>query len=69
MKFALQFNGVAAAFGQPSTAMLADVVIRGYPVGARAHDNKGFVCDIVGDVVTDLRNLFNTAGHLPYTGP
>ena len=69
MKAAIELIGMAAAGGQPAPAVLTYVVISLDPVLSGAHHDDGFVHDIVGDIIADLRDFLDPAGRLPHPGP
>ena len=47
----------------------ADIVKRANAVGSIAHDENGFVADLIVDVVPHLGNFLLAAGDLPHSGP
>src|SRR3546814_18937868 len=58
--------GIAAALRQPSRAMRADVVVGLDRGRVGADDDDRLVDDVIGDVVADLGDLFETTRDLPH---
>src|SRR3546814_2813461 len=61
--------GIAAALRQPSRAMRADVVAGLDRGRVGADDDDRLVDDVIGDVVADLGDLFETTRDLPHVRP
>ena len=54
---------------QPVASVLTDVEEHPNPMVLPAHGDHRVAADLVGDVVTGIRNLVNSARNLPHAGP
>ncbi len=58
-----------APLRQHVATVLTSVVIGLDSLFAAAHDYDGFICDLIGNEISDIRDFFETARHLPDLWP